>query len=86
VELTIMNLKRPSVVSPVSTLIDAVMDGYVDWREESSAVELAYRRWVQAAAGDRELAFDAYLAALDREESAANEYRRLIEQAEAAQR
>jgi len=79
-----MNLKRSPVASPVSALIDAVMDGYVDWREESAAVELAYRRWRQAASRDREPAFDEYLAALDREEQAAGEYRRLIERAEAA--
>ncbi|HUA44938.1 MAG TPA: hypothetical protein VMA77_06915 [Solirubrobacteraceae bacterium] len=81
-----MNLKRSPAASPVSTLVDAVMDGYVDWREESAAVELAYRRWAQAPSSDREVAFDVYRAALDREESAAREYRRLIEHAEAAQR
>jgi hypothetical protein len=87
VELTIMSLKRPPVPSPVgvSTLIDAVMDGYVEWREESAAVEHAYRRWGRAASRHRALAFDAYLAALDREESAASEYERLIERARAAQ-
>jgi hypothetical protein len=86
VELIIMNLRRSPAASPVSTLIDVVMDGYVEWREESAAVELAYRRWAQAASGDRELAFETYRAALEREESAADEYRRLIERAQAAQR
>jgi len=81
-----MNLRRSPAASPASTLVDAVMDGYVDWREESAAVELAYSRWAQAAASDREVAFDVYLAAVDREESAAGEYQRLIEHAQAAQR
>ena len=81
-----MNLKRIPAAASSSTLIDAVMDSYVDWREESAAVELAYCRWRQAASHDFEPAFNAYLAALDREEQAANEYQRLIERAETAHR
>lgn len=74
-----MKLKRSAVVSPVSNaLIDAVMDGYVTWREESAAVETAYRNWRGAPLDERALAIDDYFAALDREERAATEYRRLI--------
>jgi len=80
----IMNRKRSSIASPMSDLIDAVMDGYVSWREESAAVEAAYGRWRRASRGQRTVAFDDYFAALDREEQAAGEYRRLIELAEAA--
>ena len=65
-------------------LIDAVMDGYVAWREECAAVEAAYRRWHQAPRDERAVAYDHYFAALDREEYAAGEYRRLVELAEAA--
>jgi hypothetical protein len=83
-ELIVMNLKRPSLVAPVSELIDAVMDGYVTWREESAAVRAAYDNWRRAASDARTVAFDDYSAALDREEHAASEYRRLIELAEAA--
>jgi hypothetical protein len=83
-ELIVMNLKRPSVVAPVSEIIDAVMDGYVTWREESAAVRAAYDNWRRAASGSRAVAFDDYSAALDREEHAASEYRRLIELAEPA--
>ena len=61
-----------------STLIDAVMDGYVAWREESAAVETAYGRWLRADPVEGELAFAAYFAALDREERAADTYKRLI--------
>lgn len=68
----------------ISDLIDAVMDGYVSWREESAAVESAYRNWRQAAPNDEAILFDDYIAALDREEHAASEYRRLVELAEAA--
>jgi hypothetical protein len=81
---TSMTRKRPSAVTRISDLIDAVMDGYVHWREESAAVEAAYRSWRQAAPDERAIAFDTYSAALDREEDAASEYRRLVELAEAA--
>jgi hypothetical protein len=75
-----MKLKRLPVESPPSTLIDAVMDGYIDWREESTAVEAAYRDWHAARREEEALAFITYCAALDREEDAAERYRRLIEQ------
>ena len=78
-----MNRKQSSTVVPMSDLIDAVMDRYVTWREESVAVEAAYRTWRRASAGQRTVAFEDYFAALDREEEAASEYRRLVELAEA---
>lgn len=78
-----MNMKRPPVASPASSiLIDAVLDGYVAWREENAAAEAAYRNWVRAGREEQALAFVAYSAALDREEYAAAEYQRLIERAE----
>jgi len=79
-----MSLQRSTALMPMSALIDAVMDGYVAWREASVAVEAAYHRWRQAPRDERHLAFDRYFAALDREEDAASEYRRLVELAEAA--
>lgn len=79
-----MNRRRSSTASPISDLIDAVMDGYVTWREESAAVEAAYRTWRGAPPAQRIVAFEDYFAALDREEHAASEYRRLVELAEAA--
>lgn len=60
-------LRRPEKV-------DAAVDAYFRWRHECSAVRDAYRTWVSAGAGSRSLAFDAYIAALDREEGAANVY------------
>jgi hypothetical protein len=53
-----------------SEVIDGLMDLYVDWREESFGVQLAYDRWTRGSADDREVAFAAYRAALEREESA----------------
>jgi hypothetical protein len=79
-----MSRKRSSAMTRISDLIDAVMDGYVSWREESAAVETAYRNWRQAAPDEEAIAFDDYTTALDREEHAASEYRRLVELAEAA--
>ena len=79
-----MSRKRSTALKPMSALIDAVMDGYVAWREASAAVETSYHRWRRAPQDERQLAFDHYFAALDREEDAASEYRRMIELAEAA--
>ena len=79
-----MNRKRSSAVLPISDLIDAVMDRYVTWREQSAAVEAAYHTWRDASHDQRTVAFEHYFAALDREEEAASEYRRLVELAEAA--
>ena len=62
-------------------LLDALIDSYVRWREESAAVDVTYRRWTYAETADRGLRFDEYVAALDREEYAASAYRRLVEQA-----
>jgi hypothetical protein len=53
---------------------DALIDLYVAWREECSAVQLAYEGWREASDDDREAAFAAYNAALDREERASDIY------------
>jgi hypothetical protein len=68
------------------TLIDAAVDSYVDWREESAAVRRAYRRWAGAARRDRPGAFAAYVAALDREERAGTCYAQVIAYFNAARR
>jgi hypothetical protein len=60
---------------------DALIDLYVEWREECSAVQLAYERWRKAARDDCAAAFTAYSAALDREERASDVYAALIRQA-----
>jgi hypothetical protein len=52
-------------------LVDSAVDTYVEWREESQDVRGAYQRWAVSGLVDRELAFRAYHAALDREEKAA---------------
>jgi hypothetical protein len=56
--------------------VDAMIEAYVDWREEQSTVWTAYRRWSGARAAEAGLAFAAYQAALDRERQAADAYAR----------
>jgi hypothetical protein len=75
-----MRIKWSPTAAPNSELIDAVMDAYIEWREESAEVAATYRTWNEAPAYERTLSYDNYLAALDREELAANVYMRLIEQ------
>lgn len=76
-----MNLKRaPRDRNPRLELLDAVMDSYLHWRAESRDVAESYRHWQSAAAPERDAAFDDYLAALDHEENAACNYRRVVEQ------
>jgi hypothetical protein len=55
-------------------LIDDLIDTYVDWREECLTLEHAYDRWGSGSAEDRDLAFSAYRAALDREQQATSVY------------
>jgi hypothetical protein len=47
-------------------------DSYVRWREASAEVDLAYQRWDSADRQDRDLAYAAFCAALDREGHAAS--------------
>ena len=65
-------------------LLDAMMDSYLNWRAESRAAAESYRTWRFAADSERGVAFDRYVAALDREEDAAGGYRRVVEGAHAA--
>ncbi|HUO72191.1 MAG TPA: hypothetical protein VMU39_15595 [Solirubrobacteraceae bacterium] len=76
-----MRVRHPSSATATSKLIDAVMDIYITWRERATAVEAAYRAWTSAPAHERASAYASYAQALDCEELAANEYRRMVEQA-----
>ena len=53
-------------------LVDRFIETYVAWREECDDLRNAYRCWAGSAWPDRDLAFGAYRAALDREEKAAS--------------
>ena len=59
------------------TAIDALIDGYVAWREASDDVKTAYERWEIAV--DRQGGFAGYLAALDREQHASQVYAEKLE-------
>ena len=79
-----MNLKRAlRPRAPRLELLDVLMDSYLRWRDESRAVAESYRNWRSAPRRCRDVAFDEYLAALDREEHAACGYRRLVDRAHA---
>ena len=67
----------------LDTVIDDVMDAYVEWREECAAVEYAYLRWTIAPPTDGALAFAAYVAAVDREDRASTAYAEVIQRAAA---
>lgn len=54
--------------------VDLALDAYMAWREQCAAVQAAYLTWRRTGAAEAALAFDAYAAALDREELAATLY------------
>jgi len=62
---------RPRISADV---IDRLMDMYLDWREECASLGAAYERWLSVPIEERNLAFAAYRAALDREEQASAVY------------
>jgi malonyl CoA-acyl carrier protein transacylase len=59
-------------------LVDAYVEGYVQWREGCADLHSAYQRWADSGPHDRDLAFLAYRAALDREEKAALVYEHTV--------
>ena len=61
-----------------NALVDAAVDAYAAWREVSLSARRAYRRWSEAADGDRSAAFAAYAYALDHEQRAADFYAAVI--------
>jgi hypothetical protein len=79
----IVRLKRTPRRAAWSHRVDLVAERYVWWRRESAAVADSYRSWSEAVGDQRAVAYAGYLAALDREERAANAYRWLIERSHA---
>jgi hypothetical protein len=57
-----------------SAQVDHLLELYCVWRTECAAVRTAYDRFTTAEPSERALAFAAYEAALDREETAAQMY------------
>jgi hypothetical protein len=62
----------------LSAAADLLISDYVAWREARLRVRTAYSTWAHTT-GDAKVAIAAYLAALDQEERAADEYARSIE-------
>ena len=64
---------RASGIVP-DALVDELLAYYIDWRYEEGNVADAYTCWSSAPAGETELLFSVYMAALDQEEAAAGRY------------
>jgi hypothetical protein len=60
-------------------LVDETMEAYVDWLQQSVAVQDAYDRWVRAPRDAAAAAFLQYITALDREECSSLAYAWLVE-------
>jgi hypothetical protein len=71
-------MTRIAMRSQRRRLVDEAMDAYAGWRDQCSAVELAYCHWSTARGHDAAVWYTAYSAALDHEERAAERYARLI--------
>jgi len=66
---------RPACYGTREQLIDDIMDRYIMWREQAAAVRLAYEAFARVRTRiERSTAFGALNAALDQEQSAAEEY------------
>jgi hypothetical protein len=59
-------------------VVDRMIELYCDWRTSCEEVQSRYARFLDAPASDRAAAFTAYMAALDREESACDSYAELV--------
>ena len=74
IEAIISTADRRAMSVPIRTdqvrdrRVDAAIDSYVDWREQSGTTTAAYEGWTGAPSSQRPLAFAAYQAALDREQ------------------
>src|ERR1700747_3215631 len=62
-------------------LVSELIDAYVSWREACLQVSDAYGSWASETGLGATSAFGRYMAALDREECAAEIYARLVRRA-----
>jgi len=69
----------PRVKAQITRLVVEVGNRADEWRSATVDAEFAFRWWASAVYADRDDAAAVYLAATDREEQAANEYRRAWE-------
>jgi hypothetical protein len=75
-----MKLTRTKHSLLIRRAMDKAFDAYLEWRERSETVQIAYSMWTAAPSEDVAVAFRAYVVALDREENAANRYCALVEE------
>jgi hypothetical protein len=75
---------KPRVRMHVTRLVVEVGNRATAWREAAGDAELAFRSWQTTNQADRANAAAVYLAAIEREEKAANEYRGALEACSAA--
>lgn len=61
-----------------SQAVRGAMAAYVDWKEQSVAVQDTYSRWGSARQTDAQAAYLAYAAALDREARASEAYADMV--------
>ena len=64
-------------------VVDRLIELYCDWRTVCAEVQAAYERFLDALACDRAMAYAAYCAALDREQSTSEAYERQVRLVEA---
>jgi hypothetical protein len=69
-----MNTVTKTETAIERSVVDALLDRYVAWRQESAAVQQAYERWAESDSDERKLAHAGYVAALDREAQSARVY------------
>jgi hypothetical protein len=63
----------------VASVADQFFDSYLRWREASEDLRTAYEEWGSCEPSQRIFRFEAYRAALDREERAASVHSHLAE-------
>jgi hypothetical protein len=59
-------------------VVDRLIELYCDWRTVCAEVQASYERFLDASACERDMAFAAYCAALDREQSTSEAYARQV--------
>jgi hypothetical protein len=75
--MNLNRIRRSTIDS--DDLLCARVESYVHWRAQTRLVAESYRAWRRAETKERNFAFARYVSALDREELAAGEYRRMLE-------
>ena len=69
----------PDASDHIKRLVVDVGNRASAWRDAAVDAELAFAWWQSAKQADRSIAAAAYLAAIEREETAANEYSKALE-------